>query len=67
MTYLPIELQKHIISFLSPTSPCLHHSKGRCIAKNKTNNKRCAVQINYHRSLTCHVHNSLGDVLSSQG
>lgn len=63
--YLPVELQKHILSYLNPNADFLKNSKGRCIARNKTDkHPRCKRKVDFTNTLTCPIHHQLGDVFS---
>ena len=53
--YIPLELQKHILSFLPLKQNILHHKTGRCICLTVCN-RRCKNKVNYLKGLTCGVH-----------
>lgn len=66
--YLPVELQKHILSFLNPNAEYFIRKKGRCIARTrKDKNPRCLRKVDYTETLTCCIHQSLEDIFSSRG
>jgi hypothetical protein len=57
--HFPIELQKHILSFLRKTDgePEFEiHNKGRCIVA-KCNGGRCKRKVSYTKTLACPTHN----------
>jgi len=58
--YLPIELQKYILSFLRKQPEFIIRSKGRCICYTKNYQiqgpTRCKKKVNYLYRLTCSVH-----------
>ncbi len=56
--FIPLELQKHILSYLPSKQDVLQNKKGRCICWTTTNH-RCKNKINYLKTLTCCVHNHL--------
>lgn len=53
--YIPIEIQKHILSYLG-YSYIQEHKKGRCICYTQKN-KRCKNIVNYTKCLYCNIHN----------
>lgn len=66
--YLPVELQKHILSFLNPNAEYFIRKKGRCIARTrKDKNPRCLRKVDFTETLTCSIHQTLGDIFSSRG
>ena len=66
--YLPVELQKHILSFLNPNAEYFIRNKGRCIARTrKEKHPRCLRKVDFTETLTCYIHQTLGDIFSSRG
>ena len=53
--YIPIEIQREILSYISYTFP--KKNKGRCLCKTKLN-KRCKKQVDYSKRLFCNIHDS---------
>lgn len=57
--YIPIELQKHVLSFLyGDNTPIITCKKGRCICYTQ-NQTRCKKKVQYLKTLTCCRHNHM--------
>lgn len=56
--HIPIELQKHIFSFLKGNPEIVYNTKGRCICQT-IKQTRCKRKVNYLETLTCCKHNYL--------
>ena len=56
--YIPLELQKYILSFLPSKQDILQRKKGRCICWT-IDNHRCKKKVNYLKTLTCGIHKHL--------
>ena len=56
--HIPIELQKHILSFLKGNTETIYNTKGRCICRTNKHT-RCKRKVNYLETLTCCKHNHL--------
>ena len=55
MYYLPIELEKEILSYLMPFFIHQKQTKGYCLAQTKCK-KRCKKKVNFNDTLVCHIH-----------
>ena len=52
--YIPIEIQREILSYIGYTFP--KTNKGRCLCFTKLN-RRCKKRLDYSKRIFCNIHN----------
>ena len=55
--YIPVEIQREILSYAGYYFPQSKSNKGRCFCKTKFN-KRCKKRVDYTKKLFCNIHYS---------
>lgn len=53
--YIPLEIQKYILSYVPMKQDILQNKTGRCICMT-VYNRRCKKKVNYLQGLTCGTH-----------
>lgn len=63
--YLPIELQRYILSYIIPSPEFFVQKVGRCRAITKSN-RRCLRKVHFDKTLCCHTHDSIEHILANK-
>ena len=62
--YIPIEIQRHILSYIIESPEFMLRNKLRCRAITK-NNRRCMRKVDTRDALCCKTHSTIEHILSS--
>jgi hypothetical protein len=63
--YLPIELQRHILSYIIQSPEFFVRKSGKCRAITKSN-RRCLRKVHFDKALCCPTHDSIGHILANK-
>ena len=55
--YIPVEIQREILSYAGYHFPKSKANKGRCLCYTKLN-RRCKRRLNYSKRIFCNIHDS---------
>ena len=62
--YIPVEIQREILSYAGYHFPKSKANKGRCLCYTKLN-RRCKRRLNYSKRLFCNIHDDYNNFIKS--